>query len=44
MSNYQYTPGSRMGVPETPTNTLDIVHPMHVLSNWIPDAMLDFKL
>ncbi|XP_057804442.1 probable methyltransferase At1g29790 [Salvia miltiorrhiza] len=25
-------------------NTLDIVHSMHVLSNWIPDAMLEFAL
>ncbi|KAJ9141265.1 hypothetical protein P3X46_031818 [Hevea brasiliensis] len=25
-------------------NTLDIVHFMHVLSNWIPDAMLEFTL
>ncbi|XP_044487881.1 probable methyltransferase At1g29790 [Mangifera indica] len=25
-------------------NTLDIVHSMHVLSNWIPDAMLQFTL
>ncbi|KAJ0099012.1 hypothetical protein Patl1_21089 [Pistacia atlantica] len=25
-------------------NTLDIVHLMHVLRNWIPDAMLDFTL
>ncbi|KAH8509915.1 hypothetical protein H0E87_007724 [Populus deltoides] len=25
-------------------NTLDIVHSMHVLSNWIPDAMLEFTL
>lgn len=25
-------------------NTLDIVHSMHVLSNWIPDAMLEFIL
>ncbi|WOK96514.1 hypothetical protein Cni_G05221 [Canna indica] len=24
--------------------TLDIVHSMHVLSNWIPDAMLEFAL
>lgn len=25
-------------------NTLDIVHSMHVLSNWIPDSMLEFTL
>uniref|UniRef100_A0A1D1YES4 Putative methyltransferase PMT21 n=1 Tax=Anthurium amnicola TaxID=1678845 RepID=A0A1D1YES4_9ARAE len=25
-------------------NTLDIVHSMHVLSSWIPDAMLEFAL
>lgn len=25
-------------------NTLDIVHSMHVLSNWIPDVMLEFAL
>ncbi|KAK6263544.1 hypothetical protein SCA6_018978 [Theobroma cacao] len=25
-------------------NTLDIVHSMHVLSNWIPDAMLELTL
>ncbi|KAL6495047.1 hypothetical protein OROGR_030966 [Orobanche gracilis] len=25
-------------------NTLDIVHSMHVLSNWIPDPMLEFTL
>ncbi|KAH7835601.1 hypothetical protein Vadar_027818 [Vaccinium darrowii] len=25
-------------------NTLDIVHSMHVLSNWIPDMMLEFTL
>ncbi|KAL8141135.1 hypothetical protein V2J09_007156 [Rumex salicifolius] len=25
-------------------NTLDIVHSMHVLSNWIPDVMLEFML
>ncbi|XP_050235865.1 probable methyltransferase At1g29790 [Mercurialis annua] len=25
-------------------NTLDIVHSMHILSNWIPDAMLEFTL
>ncbi|XP_073002938.1 probable methyltransferase At1g29790 [Typha latifolia] len=25
-------------------NTLDIVHSMHVLSNWIPDIMLEFAL
>ncbi|XP_039172869.1 uncharacterized protein LOC104452440 [Eucalyptus grandis] len=25
-------------------NTLDIVHSMHVLSNWIPDTMLEFAL
>ncbi|KAG6491630.1 probable methyltransferase At1g29790 [Zingiber officinale] len=25
-------------------NTLDLVHSMHVLSNWIPDAMLEFAL
>ncbi|XVE89344.1 hypothetical protein DITRI_Ditri19aG0194400 [Diplodiscus trichospermus] len=25
-------------------NTLDIVHSMHVLSNWIPDAMLELSL
>ncbi|MBA0598394.1 hypothetical protein Gorai_008159, partial [Gossypium raimondii] len=25
-------------------NTLDIVHSMHILSNWIPDAMLEFAL
>ncbi|XP_030553722.1 probable methyltransferase At1g29790 [Rhodamnia argentea] len=25
-------------------NTLDIVHSMHVLSNWIPEAMLEFAL
>ncbi|KAF8019250.1 hypothetical protein BT93_G0045 [Corymbia citriodora subsp. variegata] len=25
-------------------NTLDIVHSMHVLSNWIPDKMLEFTL
>ncbi|XP_051147294.1 probable methyltransferase At1g29790 [Andrographis paniculata] len=25
-------------------NTLDIIHSMHVLSNWIPDAMLEFIL
>ncbi|GMH23852.1 hypothetical protein Nepgr_025695 [Nepenthes gracilis] len=25
-------------------NTLDIVHSMHVLSNWIPNAMLEFIL
>ncbi|KAK9286702.1 hypothetical protein L1049_015105 [Liquidambar formosana] len=25
-------------------NTMDIVHSMHVLSNWIPDAMLEFTL
>ncbi|KAK8944501.1 hypothetical protein KSP39_PZI007516 [Platanthera zijinensis] len=25
-------------------NTLDIVHSMHVLSNWIPDLMLEFAL
>ncbi|PON38677.1 Methyltransferase type [Parasponia andersonii] len=25
-------------------NTLDIVHSMHVLSNWIPDTMLEFIL
>ncbi|KAM7260854.1 hypothetical protein ACFE04_026329 [Oxalis oulophora] len=25
-------------------NTLDIVHSMHVLSNWIPDVMLEFLL
>ncbi|CAL9062700.1 unnamed protein product, partial [Musa banksii] len=25
-------------------NTLDIVHSMHVLSNWIPDSMLEFAL
>lgn len=25
-------------------NTLDIVHSMHVLSNWIPDAMLELAL
>lgn len=25
-------------------NTLDIVHSMHVLSNWIPDAVLEFAL
>ncbi|KAK1580830.1 hypothetical protein Q3G72_000450 [Acer saccharum] len=25
-------------------NTLDIVHSMHVLSNWILDAMLEFTL
>lgn len=25
-------------------NTLDIVHSMHVLSNWIPDAMLEIAL
>ncbi|KAG6406347.1 hypothetical protein SASPL_133947 [Salvia splendens] len=25
-------------------NTLDIVHSMHVLSNWIPDPMLEFAL
>ncbi|CAK7357238.1 unnamed protein product [Dovyalis caffra] len=25
-------------------NALDIVHSMHVLSNWIPDAMLEFTL
>ncbi|KAH7837474.1 hypothetical protein Vadar_014297 [Vaccinium darrowii] len=25
-------------------NTLDIVHSMHVLSNWIPDVMLEFTL
>lgn len=25
-------------------NTLDIVHSMHVLSNWIPDAVLEFTL
>ncbi|OMO88731.1 putative S-adenosyl-L-methionine-dependent methyltransferase protein [Corchorus capsularis] len=25
-------------------NTLDIVHSMHVLSNWIPDDMLEFTL
>ncbi|CAA0840061.1 Unknown protein [Striga hermonthica] len=25
-------------------NTLDIVHSMHVISNWIPDAMLEFTL
>ena len=25
-------------------NTLDIVHSMHFLSNWIPDAMLEFTL
>ncbi|KAG6408646.1 hypothetical protein SASPL_131664 [Salvia splendens] len=25
-------------------NTLDIVHSMHVLSNWIPDPMLEFVL
>lgn len=25
-------------------NTLDIVHSMHVLSNWIPDEMLEFTL
>ncbi|KQK00799.1 uncharacterized protein LOC100828000 [Brachypodium distachyon] len=24
--------------------TLDVVHSMHVLSNWIPDAMLEFTL
>ena len=25
-------------------NTLDIIHSMHILSNWIPDAMLEFTL
>ncbi|CAL1353142.1 unnamed protein product [Linum trigynum] len=25
-------------------NTMDIVHSMHVLSNWIPDVMLEFTL
>ncbi|XP_058089929.1 probable methyltransferase At1g29790 [Magnolia sinica] len=25
-------------------NTLDIVHSMHVLNNWIPDTMLEFTL
>ncbi|XP_047961471.1 probable methyltransferase At1g29790 [Salvia hispanica] len=25
-------------------NTLDIAHSMHVLSNWIPDSMLEFAL
>nr|XP_009390784.1 PREDICTED: uncharacterized protein LOC103977090 [Musa acuminata subsp. malaccensis] len=25
-------------------NTLDIVHSMHVLSNWIPEPMLEFAL
>ncbi|KAK7844597.1 hypothetical protein CFP56_010725 [Quercus suber] len=25
-------------------NTLDIVHSMHILSNWIPKAMLEFTL
>ena len=25
-------------------NTLDIIHSMHVISNWIPDAMLEFAL
>ncbi|CAN1259611.1 Probable methyltransferase At1g29790 [Linum perenne] len=25
-------------------NTLDIVHSMHILSNWIPDTMLEFTL
>ncbi|KAJ3675349.1 hypothetical protein LUZ60_004391 [Juncus effusus] len=25
-------------------NTLDIIHSMHVLSNWIPDTMLEFAL
>nr|XP_010930345.1 uncharacterized protein LOC105051544 [Elaeis guineensis] len=25
-------------------NTLDIVHSMHVLSNWVPDIMLEFAL
>lgn len=25
-------------------NTLDIVHSMHVLSNWVPDAVLEFAL
>ncbi|KAG6535864.1 probable methyltransferase At1g29790 [Zingiber officinale] len=25
-------------------NTLDLVHSMHVLSNWIPDAILEFAL
>ncbi|KAJ3681415.1 hypothetical protein LUZ60_015904 [Juncus effusus] len=25
-------------------NTLDIIHSMHVLSNWIPDMMLEFTL
>ncbi|MQM10556.1 hypothetical protein Taro_043452 [Colocasia esculenta] len=25
-------------------NTLDIIHSMHVLSNWIPDVMLEFAL
>ncbi|GMH25660.1 hypothetical protein Nepgr_027503 [Nepenthes gracilis] len=25
-------------------NTMDMVHSMHVLSNWIPDAMLEFTL
>lgn len=25
-------------------NTLDIIHSMHVLSNWIPEAMLEFIL
>ncbi|KAL1534960.1 putative methyltransferase At1g29790 [Salvia divinorum] len=25
-------------------NTLDIIHSMHVLSNWIPDPMLEFAL
>ncbi|OAY46640.1 probable methyltransferase At1g29790 [Manihot esculenta] len=25
-------------------NTLDIVHSMHILSNWIPDATLEFTL
>ena len=25
-------------------NTLDIIHSMHVISNWIPDVMLEFTL
>ncbi|CAA7396580.1 unnamed protein product [Spirodela intermedia] len=25
-------------------NTLDIIHSMHVISNWIPDTMLEFAL
>nr|POF10343.1 hypothetical protein CFP56_50071 [Quercus suber] len=25
-------------------NTLDIVHSMHILSNWIPETMLEFTL